>query len=147
MGYDCSCDYDPVSFYVESDVKKSRKPHRCVECRGPIAVGEAYRRRRYGFEGDVYNEAICPRCCELLRWAQISVPCFCYGFGNLLDDVRSMVEQVSPDVRGFVFEWGRRIVKLKRHATGQHWPIKAEREDHERKMRERRTAANQPHVH
>ena len=142
----CYCDYDPVSFLIEREVKKSRKPHRCVECRGPVAVGESYRRRRYGFEGRVHNEAICARCCELIQWATISAPCFCYGFGNLMEDVRSMVEDVAPVVPGFVLEWGRRIVRIKRHATGQHWPIKFEREEMFRRVSERRALRSQPNT-
>lgn len=147
MGYDCSCDYDPVSFLIENDVKKSRKEHRCAECGGKIAIGETYKRRRFGFEGSVYNEAVCSRCNDLIRWAQISVPCFCYGMGNLFEDLRSMVEQVSSDVPGFVLEWGRKIVKLKRHNTGQHWPIKFEREKMFREVRERREAAANATAH
>lgn len=145
MTYDCSCDYEPVSFLVEEKIKKARKKHRCAECHGNVAVGEPYSRRRFGFEGSVYNEAICVRCDDLIKWATISVPCFCYGFGNLFEDLHSMVEQVSGDVPGFVFEWGRKIVKLKRHNTGLHWPIKAEREEFFRKVRERGMAAAQHH--
>jgi hypothetical protein len=123
MSYDCYCDYDAPEWHNSHIVKAARKPHKCYECRAPILVGESYEYTAGKWDGDVNFFHICTRCVELREWARISVPCFCWAYGNLHDDVREMVSEVRRDVPGFVFEWGRRMVKIKRERkrrTSEH---------------------------
>jgi hypothetical protein len=102
---------------------KARKQHNCYECRGAINPGESYERAAGKWDGDFCEFKTCSRCAELRQWAQISVPCFCWTYGELHENIRDMVTEVRPDVpRGFVFEWGRRMIKIERHKYGQHWP-------------------------
>jgi hypothetical protein len=114
MTNDCTCDYDPPDFYFPRRIKAARKQHKCEECGSVIAPGESYEYLFAQWDGFRATIFTCERCVELREWAKISVPCFCWTHGNLLDDVETMVEEVRYDVPGFFFEYGRRIVKINR---------------------------------
>jgi len=114
MSYECYCDYDPPEWMSQRMVKKSRKPHKCYECSAPIFVGEPYEYTSGKWDGYTDFFHTCTRCVELREWAKISVPCFCWGFGNLHDDVREMVREVVHDApAGFFMEFGRRMVAIR----------------------------------
>lgn len=123
MTYDsCSCDYEPPEFVVV-ETRKARKQHHCYECGCDVPPGETYEHVRGKWEGDISTFRTCALCLELRRWAVISVPCFCWAYGSVMENVRDMVSEVRPDVpAGFVFEWGRRVIKIQRRRHGQHWP-------------------------
>lgn len=117
MSYDCYCDYEPPEWMSQHIVKAARKPHQCDECCAPIFAGESYEYTSGKWDGYVSFHHICLRCVELRQWATISVPCFCWGFGNLHDDVREMVREVVRDAPpGFFMEYGRRMVKIRQEA-------------------------------
>ena len=128
MSYcDCEYDGDAPSFFSQG-VVKARKPHRCGECYGPIAKGESYKRSSGKWDGrvDVYTE--CESCMELRQWAEISVTCFCCNvFGELHEKIREMVDDIRSDIPGFMFEWGRRIIKIERRRYG-YWPRQTQRQ-------------------
>ncbi len=136
MSYcDCDYDYDQPAFFNQA-VVKARKPHRCHECHGPINPGDSYKRSSGKWDGRVDTYAECALCMELRQWAEISVTCFCCNiFGELHETVREMVDDIKRDVPGFMFEWGRRIIKIERRRLGNHWPQKYQR------ARPRRSAA------
>jgi hypothetical protein len=117
MSYcECDYDYDRPEFYTEA-VVKARKPHRCTECFGPIFIGEHYKRRSGKWDGRVENYPECRRCMELRQWATISMPCFCANtFGSLHENAWEMVRDIANTIPGFFFEFGRRMVKIERHA-------------------------------
>lgn len=118
MSYDCYCDYDPPRWINIRNVKAARKPHTCAECGAPIAVGEPYEYTSGMWDyHDTFH--VCTRCVELREWAKISVPCFCWAYGNLHEDVREMVREVYRDVPGFFMEYGRRMVKIRREAASR----------------------------
>jgi hypothetical protein len=123
MSYDaCDCDYDAPEFCDITTVK-ARKPHRCYECRGSIKPGESYERTAGKWDGDFCSFKTCALCRELRRWAVISVPCFCWTYGELHENVRDMVSEVRSDApSGFIFEWGRRMIRIERNKYAQHWP-------------------------
>lgn len=123
MTYDsCSCDYDMPAF-CQVETRKARKPHKCWECRAAIDPGEVYEHVRGKWDGDIWTFKTCALCLELRQWARISVPCFCFSYGDLHENIRDMVDEVHRDVpRGFVFEWGRRLIKIERKRYGVHWP-------------------------
>lgn len=128
MSYDCYCDYDPPQWITIRDVKAARKPHKCIECRAAILVGDSYEYVSGKWDYDQQDFHICKLCVELRQWATISVPCFCWGYGDLHENVREMVSEVRRDVpQGFVFEWGRRTVQIERRKFGEHWPRKFQR--------------------
>ena len=114
VSYDCYCDGDPPTWVSFRDVKRSRKPHKCCECHAPIPVGSAYEYTSGLWDGEQQDFHICQLCVELREWARISVPCFCWTYGDMHENVRDMVQEVAPSVPGFFMEWGRRMVKIRR---------------------------------
>ena len=114
MSYDCHCDYEPAEYFSKRSVKAARKAHVCDECSKPIRPGEPYEYLAGKWDGWHGQFRICRHCQSLLEWALISVPCFCWGYGNMLQDIADMVAQVRRDVPGFFFEYGRRVIAIKR---------------------------------
>lgn len=119
MSYDCYCDYEAPTWISIRDVKKARKPHQCYECMAPIFAGEPYEYVSGLWDGDHQIFHICTRCVELREWATISVPCFCWAYGNLHDDVHEMVQEVAPTIPGFFMEYGRRMVKIRQERAAR----------------------------
>ncbi|MFC5423015.1 hypothetical protein ACFPOB_26045 [Bosea eneae] len=113
MTYECVCDFDMPEFQ-NTYRRKARKAHRCEECSAPIMAGETYRYDVGKWEGEILHFRTCQPCDDLAKWARISMPCFCYVFGALHESAREMVREVRKDVPGFVMEWGRRMVAIRR---------------------------------
>jgi hypothetical protein len=112
----CECDYDGEApeFYSEHMVERARKPHKCRECGGTIAIGERYKYAVGKWNGDVDYFCQCIDCLEMHDWAKISVPCFCSNvWGELHQRVNDMVDHAAPDVPGFVAEWEQRAEKIR----------------------------------
>lgn len=112
--YECYCDYDQPEWISTRHVKAARKLHLCEECRAQIMPGDSYEYVCGKWDGYCWTFHTCSLCVELRQWAIISVPCFCWAYGNLHDDVHDMVEATAPDVPGFYMEYGRRMVAIKR---------------------------------
>jgi hypothetical protein len=113
MTYECVCDFDTPEFH-NTYRRKARKAHCCEECSAPITAGETNRYDVGKWEGEILHFRTCRHCDDLAKWARISMPCFCYAFGRLHKSVREMVHEVRKDVPGFVMEWGRRMVAIRR---------------------------------
>lgn len=109
----CFCDFDPPTWITIRNVKAARKNHTCAECRAVIFKGEPYEYTSAKWEDSVDDYHICLLCVELREWAKISVPCFCWYYGNLHDDVQEMVREVSYTTPGMFMEYGRRMVKIR----------------------------------
>jgi hypothetical protein len=137
MSYDaCSCDYEPFEF-CNTETRKARKTHQCDECYVTIPVGESYEHVRGKCEGEIMVFKTCALCLELRRWAVISVPYFCFAYSTLHENIRDMVTEVRADVpRGFIFEWGRRIIAIQRRRYGVHWPRPVIRVERDRRLAE-----------
>lgn len=114
MSYDCYRDHGQPTWIRVAKVKKARRPHRCPECGARIPAGAPYEYVSGVWEGYFSDFHTCALCKELRDWATISVPCFCWAYGELLSDVREMVGETAPDVPGMFFEYGRRMVAIKR---------------------------------
>lgn len=114
MPYDCYCDYEPAEFYSTRRVKSARKQHQCIECRRTIKPGEGYDSTSGKWDGHFETFLWCTNCAELCEWARISVPCFCFCYGNLHEDLKEMVREVARETPGFFMEYGRRIIRLRR---------------------------------
>lgn len=113
MSANCYCDYDAPTWCSVVNVKAARKPHKCYECRAPIFAGEPYEYTSGLWDGDLGIFHVCLRCVELREWAKISVPCFCWGYGDLHENIRDMVQEIAPKVPGFFMEYGRRMVRIR----------------------------------
>ena len=119
----CYCDGDVPEFCSVS-THKARKEHRCSECRASINPGEAYEYTSGKWDGYLSTYKTCTRCVELRQWAKISVPCFCWYYGDLHENVAEMVSDAHHAVPGLIFEWGRRMIRIQRARYGEHWPRK-----------------------
>lgn len=117
--YECYCEGEPPEFCEVSNVKAARAEHVCEECRRRILRGEPYEYTRGKWEGYFSVFHVCADCVALRQWAVASVPCFCWAFGNLHEEVREMVREVAPDVPGFFFEYGRQMVNIRRKRAAQ----------------------------
>ena len=115
MGYECICDYDAPSYFSSRPVKAARRVHRCYECGCRIDPGDPYMRNEGSwYPGEHASYKWCQHCTGLWQWARISVPCFCWEFGNLHENIADMVSDVRHQVPGFFFEYGRRVIAAKR---------------------------------
>lgn len=79
-----------------------------------ILCGEGYERVFGVWDGYAQTFCTCRFCLELREWAIISVPCFCWSHGDLLQEIRELVQEVSYKVPGMFFEYGRKVVRHNR---------------------------------
>lgn len=82
-------DSESNEFYTESVVRKSRKPHRCCECREVIPPGYGYQRAVGKSDGRFWSSVTCLPCVEIRK----AFCCEGWVFGALLND---MCEQLFP---------------------------------------------------
>lgn len=110
-----SCDCDGEAEFISHQVRRARKQHKCYECGCSIEPGTKYEQIFGKWNGDVSHFKTCHLCLEVRTWASISVPCFCWTFGDVLDNVRTLVDEARHDMPpGWMFEWGRRMVPIRR---------------------------------
>jgi hypothetical protein len=118
MSYDCSCDYDPPSFY-RRETPKARKRYRCDECPGHVEVGETYERIVGMWEGYFSTFVTCERCVDLRTWVKNNVPCLCWAHGNGDDDMAAAIDEAywraRDEVVGLRFGFLRRKIMRERH--------------------------------
>ena len=115
MSYDCSCDYDPPSFYSQF-LRTARKAHKCEECSGSILPGEKYEYVAGMWDGYFNDFKTCERCVDLRTWTKNNVPCLCWSHGNTIEDCREAVEEASyrapEETAGLRFGFLRRKVQI-----------------------------------
>lgn len=126
---DCYCDYDPPEFF-SSSTPRARRAHKCYECSGAITPGERYERAAGKWDGYFSTFVTCERCYNIRTWVQNNLPCFCWAYGNVIDDAIEAVREAAfgapAETAGLRFGLGRLLVKLRRHnraaRTGRRWP-------------------------
>jgi len=109
MSY-CVCDYERPSVISER-TRRARKPHKCIECGREISPGETYEYTWGIWEGDADQFKTCSRCLAVKQYVMAHVPCFCWTYGNLLDDARSCIGEYAGSVPGMRMEFGRLLVR------------------------------------
>lgn len=116
MSLDCYCDYDPPSVFSDKIVK-ARKPHRCDECCREIRTGEQYLYAFGVWDGYASSWHTCSHCREIQKFVSINIPCFCWTYGNMLEDAEEAISEAyyraADEVRGLRFGFGRLLVKAK----------------------------------
>lgn len=55
------------SFYLETEIKKTRKEHKCDGCINPIPSGSKAFRNVGVFEGDFFSVVLCKDCKEFME--------------------------------------------------------------------------------
>lgn len=122
---DCWCDYDPPELYCR-DIRRARKPHRCEECSGRIAIGETYEHISGKWDGYMDRFKTCSRCVDLRTWVTNNVPCFCWAHSNMLDDAKETVNEAAirggDEAAGLRFGFLRRRVAIERFNTAARVP-------------------------
>lgn len=117
MSFDCYCDFDAPSVF-RSKLVQARKAHRCYECSRPIRVGERYSYVFGVWDGSASSFHICSHCRDIRKFVQGNIPCFCWEYGNMLDDAKAAVEEAyfraREEVVGVAFGLGRLLVKARR---------------------------------
>lgn len=80
---DTSEEADVVDFFDDT-WPTARKPHRCVECREAIEVGEQHKKTAYRFNGSFHSERRCLPCVEVA--AEFEYTVFGGGLWNELQE-------------------------------------------------------------
>lgn len=115
----CSCDYDPPDFHCAT-IRKARKPHRCEECGTQIKPGERYEHVAGANDGSIWTAKTCNECWELRQFVKINIPCFCWMYGNMIEDAEICISEAvsyAPDeTHGLMFGFLRRLHPIKRRA-------------------------------
>ena len=102
----CFCDYEAPEFFVER-MRVARKSHKCVECRRGIAPGEYYEYTSGKWDGDFSVYKTCLRCQAVRKFVVEHVPCFCWYYGNMLEDARETIQHYAHELPGMGFAFGR----------------------------------------
>jgi hypothetical protein len=117
MSYDCYCDYDPPSVFSSKSVT-ARKKHLCDECCRPINAGERYLYSFGVWEGYASSHYTCSHCQEIQKFVSISIPCFCWAYGNMIDDAKEAIQEAyfraGDEVRGLATGFLRRVIAGRR---------------------------------
>ena len=131
MGVDCmsACycgDYSAPEFFIQHR-SKAKKIHRCYECGSEIQKGESYQADSGKWEGDVMTYKTCHRCMALRDFVQAHIPCFCWGFGNMREDVLNAALEHADEAPGLLFGAYRREILIRRSRSeaehGVHYRI------------------------
>jgi RNase P subunit RPR2 len=119
MSYDCYCDYDPASVFSVKTVT-ARKRHQCCECRRVINPGETYRYAFGVWSGDASSLHTCSHCYEIQNFVSISIPCFCWEYGNMIECAEEAIAdayyRAKDEVRGLRTGFYRRVIAGRRAA-------------------------------
>lgn len=92
MSDNCAClyggfdDFDETGFQ-HTEIRKSRKPRICVECRQTIPVGARYERYTCKFDGVISTSITCVVCQEIRG----ALYCDGFFFGRLWSDIKSQL--------------------------------------------------------
>ena len=60
---------------IAEEMRKARKPHRCIWCGEPIAIGDRYVHERSIFEREAQSHDWHPECIKAMREAAGEEPC------------------------------------------------------------------------
>lgn len=117
MSLDCYCSYSAPTLH-RCTLQKARKEHMCEECGGTIIATEAYENVFGIWEGYAYAAKTCQRCVDLRQWVKNNVPCFCWAYGNMVENAKETIEEARfrapEETVGLYFGFLRRFVGIKR---------------------------------
>jgi hypothetical protein len=112
MSFQCECDGEPATIY-EASRHRARKQYRCDECHGPITAGQTYERAQMLYDGQWTGCMTCADCLAIRDFVKISVPCFCFLHGDMLNNAKETVYAAAayaPDETvGLRFGFLRRV--------------------------------------
>lgn len=109
----CWCDYE-MPDVSRSARRTARKAYTCDECFSPILPGDQYENAWGVWEGESQTYRTCIRCLALRDWVQAHVPCFCWAYGNVIEDAIVTAEYYAHEAPGLLFGALRRQVLIAR---------------------------------
>lgn len=118
---DCYCDFDPPEFCSSRIVTASKK-HKCYECSAPIMPGEKYEYTVGKWDGLLDTFKVCEDCHDIRQWVKNNIPCFCWYYGNMLEDAEEAVIEACryapEETQGVMFGFLRRkVINRRRRAA------------------------------
>jgi hypothetical protein len=87
VDYDCSCDGETPEWSRQSRVKRTRQVCTCSECGAVLPAGSSVTRTDMKFEGTISKHIICIACEAFFDYAVSHIPCLCWSYGRMFDDV------------------------------------------------------------
>lgn len=111
---ECYCDYESTLQMAKTATPVARKAHRCTECRGPIAPGEKYEYVTGFGDGRFEKFKVCQRCQALRAYVVAHVPCACWGYGAMIEDLLETAQNWAREAPGLLFGAYRRKVLIDR---------------------------------
>ena len=91
----CYCDYETGPSFFKDETRHAAKEHQCSECPGLIHVGEKYIYSFGIWDGFGQSFYWCKHCVAVKDWVTAHLPCFCFSYGGLHDDVGALLQEIS----------------------------------------------------
>jgi hypothetical protein len=91
----CTWEGSAPGFVNIRDIKKSRRPHKCLECGVVIPPGSAYRTIAGVWEGDFDRMSQCQLCARI--WEDLVDNGFCPDFGGLWEFIDEEFEEAEEE--------------------------------------------------
>lgn len=85
---------------ISDEWRKARKPHRCIWCGEPIAIGERYRHWRGKFEGEVQTNDWHKECDDAADAEHLSEGFEVYAYARGSQDERSSSQTTEKQSGG-----------------------------------------------
>ena len=103
----------PEFYTVET--RHARRQHRCCECGLTIEKGESYQRATGKWEDEIRTYKTCQRCLDLLNFVKAHVPCVCWYFESMREDILAAARDYAEEAPGLLFGAYRREIKIRRN--------------------------------
>ena len=115
----CYCYYEPFdAMAVRRPI--SRKNYACTECGNPIDIGERYEYVRGLYDGGWSTYRTCYRCLMIRDLMEAHFDCFCWEYGNFLENACEHLSEVGDKVPGLRMAIGRILVEMNRLRSERH---------------------------
>lgn len=100
--------------------RRAKKAHKCGECGRAIGLGEKYENVFGVWDGDASTFKTCQRCVAVREFVVAHVPCCCWLYGNMLEDVINTARDYAHEAPGLLFGTYRRYVGTRTPKRAQH---------------------------
>lgn len=114
----CYCDYDRPAWARES-CHVARKEYKCSECGRFIRQDELYTRHVGMWDREIKTYRWCAHCTDVAAHIRAHVPCFCWGFGDMLSDALTCADEAQREAPGLWMEVARKVVAVRRQRKKQ----------------------------
>ena len=109
----CVCDSNTYPYFERE--RTARKQHRCYECGGKIEPGTKHLNIGGLCEGEWWHGRICPPCWDTFKWVQAHIPCVCFHWGNMTEELTEICREACHQAPGLLFGFYRRLIAGRRY--------------------------------